>query len=97
MPNNLTNLFIMDSDWAEEMCPEPQDIANGGDNPCVREVNGTGAYMLVSRAQDERTVLKANPNYWGIGEFPLEVTEIIYTPIRKARPASPPSCRARSI
>jgi peptide/nickel transport system substrate-binding protein len=84
MPNNLTNLFIMDSDWAEEMCPEPQDVANGGDNPCVREVNGTGAYMLVSRAQDERTVLKANPNYWGIGEFPLEVTEIIYTPISES-------------
>ncbi|MEQ8441927.1 MAG: ABC transporter substrate-binding protein [Alphaproteobacteria bacterium] len=85
MPNNLTNLFIMDEDWTNEMgCAEPQDIANGGDNPCVREVNGTGAYMLVSRAQDEQTVLQANPNYWGIGTFPLEVTEIIYTPIQES-------------
>lgn len=84
MPNNLTNLFIMDSDWAEQMCPEPQDIANGGDNPCVREVNGTGAYMLESRAQDEKTVLKANPNYWGIGTFPLAVSEIVYTPIKES-------------
>ena len=33
---------------------------------------------------DERTVLRANPDYWGKGEFPLEVTEIIYTPIQSA-------------
>lgn len=85
MPNNLTNLFIMDSGWtAEKGCEEPQDIANGGDNPCVREVNGTGAYQLVSRAQDQKTVMKANPNYWGKGTFPLEVTEIVYTPIQES-------------
>ena len=59
-------------------------MANGGDNPCVRAVNGTGAYMLESRAQDQKTVLKANPDYWGIGQFPLEVTEIIYTPIQES-------------
>ncbi|MEQ8664548.1 MAG: ABC transporter substrate-binding protein [Rhodospirillales bacterium] len=85
MPNNLTNLFIMDSGWTEaNNCAEPQDIANGGDNPCVRAVNGTGAYVLVSRAQDEKTVLKANPNYWGIGQFPLDVSEIVYTPIQES-------------
>lgn len=85
MPNNLTNLFIMDSDWTvSKGCEAPQDIANGGDNPCVREVNGTGAYMLESRAQDQKTVLKANPSYWGIGTFPLEVSEIVYTPIQES-------------
>lgn len=85
MPNNLTNLFIMDEGWTKaNNCEEPQDIANGGDNACVRAVNGTGAYTLVSRAQDQRTVLKLNENYWGKGMFPLEVTEIIYTPIQEA-------------
>lgn len=85
MPNNLTNLFIMDEGWTmDNGCAEPQDIANGGDNPCVRSTNGTGAYVLESRAQDQKTVLKANPNYWGIGEFPLEVTEIVYTPIQES-------------
>lgn len=85
MPNNLTNLFIMDSVWTSASdCEAPQDIANGGDNPCVRATNGTGAYTLVSRAQDQRTVLKANPDYWGIGQFPLEVSEIIYTPIQES-------------
>ncbi|MCR9220931.1 MAG: ABC transporter substrate-binding protein [Alphaproteobacteria bacterium] len=85
LPNNLTNLFMMDEGWTTENdAVEPQDIANGGENYAVRNTNGTGAYMLVSRTPDERTVLQANPNYWGKGEFPLEVTEIVYTPIQSA-------------
>lgn len=84
MPNNLTNLFIMDADWAAAQCPEPQDIANGGDNPCVRAVNGTGAYKLASRAQDQETVLEMNADYWGKDQFPMEVTKIIYTPIQES-------------
>ena len=46
--------------------------------------NGTGAFMLVSRAVDEKTVLKANPNYWGKDIYPNQVTDIIYTPIQSA-------------
>lgn len=85
LPNNLTNLFIMDEDWTKANGAETvQDIAAGGDNFAVRNTNGTGAYKLVSRAQDEKTVLAVNENYWGKGEFPLEVTEIIYTPIQNA-------------
>lgn len=85
LPNNLTNLFIMDSGWTTENgAAEPQDFANGGENYAVRNANGTGAYVLESRTPDERTVLKANPDYWGKDQFPLEVTEIIYTPIQSA-------------
>jgi len=85
LPANLTNLFIMDEGWTtQNKAQEPQDVANGGDNYAVRNVNGTGAFTLVSRTQDERTVLKANPNYWGVGQFPLEVTEIVYTPVQNA-------------
>jgi len=85
VPNNLTNLFIMDSEWTvKNGSEEPQDIANGGDNHAVRNVNGTGAYTLVSRVVDEKTVLKANPDYWGKGTYPLQVSEIIYTPISAA-------------
>ena len=83
LPANLTNLFIMDEGWAKENGVEqPQDFAAGGDNFAVRNTNGTGAYVLESRAPDEKTVLKANPNYWGIGEFPLDVSEIIFTPVQ---------------
>jgi peptide/nickel transport system substrate-binding protein len=82
-PNNLTNLFMMDQGWAEANdVVRVQDIANGEDSFAARNANGTGAFTLVSREPEVRTVLEANPNYWGIGTFPLEVTEIIYTPIQ---------------
>lgn len=85
LPSNLTNLFMMDSDWAEANDSlEPQDIANGGDNFAAKNTNGTGAFKLVSRVVDEKTVLAANENYWGKDEFPLEVSEIVYTPIQSA-------------
>ncbi len=85
MPANLTNTFIMDSDWAAANdSAEPQDIANGGDNFAAKNTNGTGAFKLVSRVVDEKTVLVANENYWGKDDFPMEVTEIIYTPIQSA-------------
>lgn len=82
-PNNLTNLFMMDEGWAIANGVElPQNYAAGEDSYAARNANGTGAYQLVSREPEVRTVLSANPNYWGIGEFPLEVSEIIFTPIQ---------------
>lgn len=83
--NNLTNLFIMDSGWTESNgASEPQDIAAGETTFASLNTNGTGAFMLVSRTPDQKTVLKANSNYWGKGKFPLEVSEIVYTPIQSA-------------
>lgn len=85
LPNNFTNLFIMDKTWTEANgVTEVQDIANGETTFAATNVNGTGPYALVSREPDVRTVLEANPEYWGIGEFPLEVTSIEYTPIQNA-------------
>lgn len=85
MPNNLTNLFIMDKDWAEaNNATKVQDYEGGEDTFAAKNANGTGPYVLVSREPDVRTVLSVNENYWGRGEFPMEVTEIIYTPIQNA-------------
>ncbi len=85
MANNLTNLFIMDEGWTtKNKAVKPQDFENKVDNYAVNHTNGTGAFMLESRVLDEKTVLKANPNYWGKGTFPLQVTEIVYTPIQAA-------------
>ena len=85
MPNNLTNMFIMDKDWAEaNNAVKVQDYEGGEDTFAAKNANGTGPYKLVSREPDVKTVLAANENYWGKGEFPLEVTEIIYTPIQNA-------------
>ena len=85
LPNNFTNLFIMDKGWAEANdTVAVQDIAAGGTNYATTHVNGTGPYRLVSREQDVRTVLEANPDYWGADQFPMDVTRIEYTPIQNA-------------
>ncbi|MFA3915570.1 ABC transporter substrate-binding protein [Ruegeria hyattellae] len=83
MPNNLTNMFMMDKAWAEaNNAVKVQDYEGGEDTFAAKNANGTGPYKLVSREPDVKTVLAANENYWGKSEFPLEVTEIIYTPIQ---------------
>jgi len=85
MPNNLTNMFIMDKDWAEaNNATKVQDYEGGEDTFAAKNANGTGPYSLVSREPDVRTVLTINENYWGKDEFPMDVTEIIYTPIQNA-------------
>ena len=83
--NNLTNLFMMDKDWAvAHDVLTPHDVAKGETNYATANTNGTGAFTLISRAVDEKTVLKANPNYWGKDIYPNQVTEIIYTPIQSS-------------
>ena len=83
MPNNLTNLFVMDKDWSEANgAVKVQDYEGGEDTFAAKNANGTGAYKLISREPDVKTVLAINEEYWGSGEFPMEVTEIIYTPIQ---------------
>jgi len=85
LPSNFTNLFIMDKGWAEaNSATKVQDIEGGEDTFAAKNANGTGPYKLVSREPDVRTVLEMNENYWGAGEFPMEVTRIEYTPIQNA-------------
>ncbi|KPQ07923.1 MAG: peptide/nickel transport system substrate-binding protein [Rhodobacteraceae bacterium HLUCCA12] len=79
---NLTNFFIMDSDWsAENDVEDPQNFAAGEENYAVRNSNGTGPYMLSERDPEVRTVLTLNEDHW---DDAPEVTEIIYTPISEA-------------
>lgn len=81
-PNNLTNTFVMDKTWSEEHNLQGvQDFAAGEDNYAVRNENGTGPYVLVSRDPDVRSVLKTFDGHWA--EAPA-VTEIIWTPITDA-------------
>ena len=78
-PQNLTNFFIMDSDWAAENdVASPQDYAAGKETFTVRNAMGTGPYELVSRDPEVESVLAAYEGHWA--ETP-PVTEIIYTPI----------------
>jgi peptide/nickel transport system substrate-binding protein len=80
---NLTYLFMMDKEWSEaNNAAKPQDFKNKEENFAVRNANGTGPFALVSREPDVRTVFKRNDLYWGRGEVPLEVTELVLTPIK---------------
>ncbi|WP_404295395.1 ABC transporter substrate-binding protein [Halomonas sp.] len=85
LPNNFTNLFIMSRAWAEEHgVEEPQNYAAGEETHAVRNANGTGPFRVQSREPDVRTVLMRNDDYWGIDHYPMEISELIFTPIESA-------------
>ena len=86
LPNNLTNLFIMDQGWAEEngVADAVQDKAGGEETFAATNANGTGAFKVDSRVPDDRTVLVQNESYWGMDDFPMQVTRIEFTPIQNA-------------
>jgi peptide/nickel transport system substrate-binding protein len=81
------NLFIMSKAWSEKNKVEKvQDYKTKEETFAVRNTMGTGPFMLVSREPDVKTVIKKNPNWWGIKEklFEGNVDEVIYRPIRAA-------------
>lgn len=85
LPNQLTSMFIMDKGWAEaNNVVNPQDFAAKEETFAVRNNNGTGPFKLVSRAPDELTVMEANGDWWGKGEFPGNIDKIEYKPISNA-------------
>lgn len=85
LPSNLTNLFMMDKGWAEANdSVDVQQVEAGEKTFASSNTNGTGPYKLVSREPDVKTVLTLNEDYWGNDAFPLDVTEIVYTPIQNA-------------
>jgi peptide/nickel transport system substrate-binding protein len=82
---NLTNLFIMDKGWTEaNNTVKVQDFEGGEITFATTNANGTGPYILQSREPDVKTVMVRNENYWGRDQFPMDVSEIVYTPIQNA-------------
>ena len=79
------NIFIMSRAWSEKnKATKPQDFTNKEETYTVRNAMGTGPFMLVTREPDVKTVLKKNPNWWGIkeGKFEGNVDEVVYRPIK---------------
>ncbi len=77
-PDSIANWMIMDSGWAE---------ANGTERPvkdgetfATLNANGTGAYRLVERQPDLRTVLEPFEGWWG--EDRGNLARIVVTPIQ---------------
>ncbi len=77
----LTEVRIMSRKWCtEHNVVKPQDYKNKEETFASRNANGTGPYMVKSRAEDVKTVAVANPHWWGKREG--NVDEIVYLPIK---------------
>jgi peptide/nickel transport system substrate-binding protein len=77
----LTEVRIMSKAWSEKHnVVKPQNFIEKEETFAVRNMNGTGPYMLKSREVDIRTVFVENPNWWGKREG--NVTEMVYQPIK---------------
>lgn len=73
-------IYIMNKAWAlEHNAGKPQDFAGKEESYAAFHANGTGPFMLVSRAPDSKTVFKRNPAYWGAN--PGNLQQVVYTPI----------------
>jgi len=84
MLEHLVTIYIMSRAWCEKnRAMTPQNFTQKEDMVTAREANGTGPYKLVSRQPDVKTVLKKNPDWWGIkaGRFEGNVDEVDYLPI----------------
>ena len=81
--NQLTELRIMSKPWAEKNnATTPKDIKTADEPYTHRNALGTGPFVLKSWQPDQRTVLAANPHWWGKGKYAGNVTDIVYTPIK---------------
>ncbi|MEW5879126.1 MAG: ABC transporter substrate-binding protein [Pseudomonadota bacterium] len=81
---HATTIYIMSKTWAEKHKVErPLDFKAKEETYASRNANGTGAWILVSREPGVKTVLKRNPDWWGIkeGRAPGNVTEVVYTQV----------------
>jgi peptide/nickel transport system substrate-binding protein len=77
----LTEVRIMSRAWStQHNVTKPQDYKNKEETYASRNANGTGPYIVKSRAEDVKTVAVANPNWWGKREG--NVDELVYLPIK---------------
>jgi peptide/nickel transport system substrate-binding protein len=68
LPEKLWLVAMMSRPWAEKhKVLLPQDYNGKQETFAVRNANGTGPFVLERYEADVRTVLKANPQWWGRG------------------------------
>ncbi len=66
LPNALTNFRVMSKAWAvKHKAERPQNFQAKEDTYSSRNAMGTGPYKLKEWVPDVKTVLVANPDYWG--------------------------------
>ena len=68
LPDKLWLVAMMSRPWSEKHgVLRPQDYNAKQETFAVRNANGTGPFMLARYESDVRTLLKANPVWWGKG------------------------------
>ena len=81
---HATTIYIMSRAWATKYKVErPLDFKAKEETYASLHANGTGPWILVSREPGVKTVLKRNPDWWGIaaGLATGNVTEVVYTQV----------------
>jgi peptide/nickel transport system substrate-binding protein len=81
---HATLIYVMSKAWAaKHRVDRPLDFKGKEETYASRNAVGTGPWILASREPGIRTVLKRNPNWWGIkdGRATGNVTEVIYTQV----------------
>jgi peptide/nickel transport system substrate-binding protein len=81
---HATTIYIMSKAWSvKNKVERPLDFKGKEETFASRNAMGTGAWILVSREPGVKTVLKKNPNWWGIkeGRATGNVTEVVYTQV----------------
>ena len=77
---HLDAAWMMNKAWSEKnRVTKPLDFKNKEESYASQNANGTGPYMLVSRAPGIKSTYKRNPAWWGKHEG--NVQEIVFTPI----------------
>jgi peptide/nickel transport system substrate-binding protein len=74
--DKMAQVAIMSKAWAEKNnALRSADLTKKDENYATRNAMGTGPFMLVSRAPDQKTVLKPNPTWWDKPEHNLTEVE----------------------
>ncbi len=67
LPNNLPTIAMMSKKWCEEHnTTRAADLTKNEESFATRNENGTGPFILADRQPDVKTVLKKNPDWWGL-------------------------------
>jgi peptide/nickel transport system substrate-binding protein len=84
--NEMTNMFIMDKEWAEAnnatKSSSPKDAGRDGSYATTHE-NGTGPFMVESRQPDVKTVMVRFKGHWN-KDIATNVDRVEFTPIKQA-------------
>jgi peptide/nickel transport system substrate-binding protein len=80
---DLSNMMIFDNEWlVEHNAMDPVDPGKQEEGYTIRHINGTGPFILETFKPDDRTIMKANPDWWDNPNKVHNLTKVIFRPIK---------------